>query len=83
MAAGRSKEREGVELGRKERSLEEERRGEREEKKNLKAKREEERGENERRILAEERREVRNFAGFWKRSNGFRSMSRTTLWVWL
>ncbi|GMN44479.1 hypothetical protein TIFTF001_013686 [Ficus carica] len=66
MAAGQSKEREGVELGRKERSLEEERRGEREEKKNLKAKREEERGENERRILAEERREVRNFAGFWK-----------------
>lgn len=57
---GWSKERERVEFGVKWRSLEEERRGEREEKKSLKEKRDEDKGGNERRVLVEERRELRN-----------------------
>lgn len=58
----REREREG--LGIKRCSFEDERSGEREEKKSLKEKREEERGGKERRVLAKARRELRNGLGF-------------------
>lgn len=73
------KERE--EVGAKRCSLEEERSGEREEKKNLKEKREEERGGKERKVFEEERRELRNWVLSERWRIGFRSMRRTTRWV--
>ena len=83
MGMGRSKERESEEFERKGWSLEEDRKGEREEKKSLKENRDEERGVKEMRVLMEETREVINGAGFWRWSSGFRSMSSTMRWVWL
>lgn len=73
------KERE--EVGTKRCNLEEERSGEREEKKNLKEKREEERGGKERKVFEEERRELRNWVLSERWRIGFRSMRRTMRWV--
>lgn len=73
------KERE--EVGTKRCSLEEERRGEREEKKNLKEKREEDRGGKERTVFEEERRELRNWVWSERWRIGFRSIRRTMRWV--
>lgn len=75
------KESEREKLGTKGCSLEEERRGEREERKGLKAKREVERGGKERRVLAEAMREMRNGVGSERWRSGFRSMRRTMRWV--
>lgn len=81
VAVGWSKEREREQLGIK-LSLEEERRGEREEKKNLKEKRvEDEKGGKERRILAVEVIAVRYGDGFWRWWSGLRSTRRTIRWV--
>jgi hypothetical protein len=75
------KESEREELETKGCSLEDERRGEREESKGLKAKREVERGGKERRVLAEAMREMRNGVGSERWRSGFRSMRRTMRWV--
>lgn len=64
-------------------SFEDERSGEREEKKGLKEKREEERGGKERRVLEEERRVLRYGFASWRWRSGFKSMRRTTRWVLL
>lgn len=66
MGMGRSKERERDEFERKGWSLEEDSKGEREEKKSLNAKREDEIGLKERKVLVEERREMMNGAGSWR-----------------
>lgn len=66
MGMGRSKERERDEFERKGWSLEEDSKGEREEKKSLNAKREDEIGLKERMVLVEERREMMNGAGSWR-----------------
>lgn len=76
-ASLKERESEREELGTKRCILEEERRGEREEKKNLKEKREEESGGKEKRVLVEAMREVRNWVGFERWRSGFRSMRRT------
>lgn len=81
MGMGRSKERERDEFERKGWSLEEDSKGEREEKKSLNAKREDEIGLKERKVLVEERREMMNGAGSWRWRSGFRSMRSTIRWV--
>lgn len=83
VGVGWSKERERKEFERKGWSLEEDSKGEREEKKSLKENREEEIGVKERRVLMEDTREVMNGSGFWRWSSGLRSMSSSTRWVWL
>ena len=62
-------------------NLDNERRGESEEKKSLKEKRDEERGGKNRRVLADVRIELIYAVGFGKRRSGLRSMSRTMRWV--
>ena len=64
-------------------SFEEERRGEREEKKGLKENREEDRGGKERSVLKEEIRVLRYGFGSWRWRSGFKSISRTMCWVLL
>lgn len=70
-----------ADLPRKLWSLEEESRGEREEKKNLNAKREEEREENFKRVSDELRIAVRYELGFRRWRSGCRSMRKTMRWV--
>lgn len=82
VTVGWSKGRERGQLGIKLRSLEEERRGERDEKKNLKEKRvEDENGRKDSRILAVEVMAMRYEDGLWIWRSGLRSTRRIIRWV--